>query len=118
MPDRFEERADLMIRDAFRSTVRPAPSLHFDRRLRVALVEHKRLKRAARIRMRWLQAYWLVTGLAAVWIMVVLPWSEAPGGAWLPLLTAAAMAVLPMVLTRVDLVDLIIDSAANLRDHT
>jgi hypothetical protein len=113
-----EKPTDPMIRDAFRSTARPAFSPHFDRKLRIALVEEKCRRGAARTRMRLMQAYWLVAGVATIWIISALPWSESPDGAWLPLLAVTATAALPALLTRIDLVDLILGSAEKLRDHS
>lgn len=118
MPDKQDERTDRMIRDAFAATARPSPSPSFDSRLRVALAEEKRRKRAAKTRMRIMQAYWILSGLAAVSIVSILPWSESPGGAWLPLLVVTAVVALPMMLVRVDLVDLILGSAEKLRGHS
>ncbi len=117
MPDKKDEGADRMIRDAFAATTRPSPSLYFNSRLRVALAEEKRRKRAAKTRMRIMQAYWVLSGLAAVSIVSMLPWSETPGGAWLPLLVVTAVVALPMALVRVDLVDLILGSVEKMRDH-
>ncbi len=110
MPDTQDERTDRMIRDAFVATARPSPSLYFNSRLRVALAEEKRRKRAAKTRMRIMQAYWILSGLAAVFIMSMLPWSESTDGAWLPLLVVTAVVALPMLLVRVDLIDLILGS--------
>jgi hypothetical protein len=117
MPDRQDEGADRMIRDAFAATARPSPSPYFNSRLRVVLAEEKRRKRAAKTKMRIMQAYWVLSGLAAVSIVSMLPWSEKPGGAWLPLLVVTAVVALPMVLLRVDLVDLILGSVEKMRDH-
>lgn len=116
MSEKQDGATDRVIRDAFRSTVRPAPSLYFDRKLRIALVEEKRRRRAAGIRMRLMQAYWLVTGVATLGIVSALPWSESPVGAWLPLLAVAAVVALPAMLARIDVVDLILGSAEKLRD--
>jgi len=118
MPDKQDERTDRMIRDAFAATARPSPSPYFNSRLRAALAEEKRRKRAAKTRMRIMQAYWILSGLAAVSIMSILPWSESPGGAWLPLLVVTAVVALPMMLVRVDPVELILGSVEKLRDHS
>lgn len=118
MSEQHDDRTDRMIHDAFRSTARPVLSLHFDRKLRIALVDERRRRRAARTRMRLLQAYWLVTGVATICIMFALPWSESPGGAWFPLLAVTAVVALPMMLARIDLVDLILGSAEQLRDRS
>ena len=117
MSESYDDNADRMIRDVFRSTAQPTPSLHFDHKLRVALVGERHRRRAARARMRLMQAYWLVTGVATICIMSALPWSESPVGAWVPLLAVTAVVALPMMLARVDLVDLILGSAEKLRDH-
>lgn len=116
MSDRQDERTDRMIRDAFAAEARPSPSPYFDRRLRVALAEEKRRKRAAKTRMRIMQTYWVLSGLAAVSIVWLLPWSESPGGAWLPLLVVTAVVAMPMMLVRVDLIDLILGSVEKMRD--
>ena len=118
MPDKYDEHADRMIREAFRTTAQPSPSPYFDSRLRVALAEEKRRKRGARTRMRIMQAYWLLTGLLAVAIMSMMPWSESPGGAWVPILVVTVVVTLPMMLVRVDLVDLILGTSEKLRDHS
>jgi len=118
MSEKHDDTTDLMIRDAFRSTARPAFSPHFDRKLRNALVEEKSRRRAARTRMRLMQAYWWVTGVATIYIISVLPWSELPNGAWLPLLAVTATVALPTLLARIDLVDLILGSAEKLRDYS
>ncbi len=118
MPDKQDERTDRMIRDAFAATARPSPSPCFNSRLRVALAKEKHRKRAAKIRMRIMQAYWILSGMAAVSIMVILPWSESPGSAWLPLLIVTAVVTLPIMLVRVDLVGLILGSVETLRDHS
>ncbi len=118
MPDRQDERTDRMIRHEFAATARPSPSPYFNSRLRIALAEEKRRKRAAKTRMRIMQAYWILSGLAAVSIMSILPRSESPGGAWLPLVVVTAVVALPMMLVRTDPVDLIIGSAEKLRDHS
>ena len=78
MPDKNYEDADRRIHDAFTATARPSPSPYFNSKLRVALAEEKRRKRAAKARMRIMQAYWIVAGLAAVLIISILPWSESP----------------------------------------
>jgi len=118
MSEKHDDTTDLMIRDAFRSTARPACSPHFDRKLRVALVEAKCRRRAARTRMRLMQAYWLVSGAATMCIIYALPWSESPGGAWFPLLAVTAVVGLPTMLARIDLVDLILGSAEQLLDRS
>jgi len=118
MSEEYDDSTGRVIHDAFRSTARPVLSLQFDRKLRVALVEERRRRRADRTRMRLLQAYWLVTGVATICIMFTLPWSESPGGACFPLLTVTAVVALPMLLARVDLVDLILGSAEQLLDNS
>ena len=118
MPDRRDEHADRALRDAFAATARPSFSPYFDSRLRAVLAREKRRKRAARTRMRIMQAYWVLAGLASVCIMALMPWSESPGGAWLPLLIVTAVTALPVMLVRIDLVDLILGSAERLRDHS
>jgi hypothetical protein len=118
MSDEQDEGAERMIRDAFAAMARPSPSPYFDSRLRVALAEEKRRKRAAKTRMRVMQAYWIFSGLAAVSIMSILPWSASPGGAWAPLLVVTAVMALPIMLVRVDLVELILGSVEKLRDHS
>jgi hypothetical protein len=117
MPDSQDDRTDRMISDAFAATARPSLSPYFSSRLRVALVEERRRKRAATTRMRIMQAYWVLSGLAAVSIMSILPWSDSPGGAWLPLMVVTVVVALPVMLVRVDLVDLILGSAEKLRHH-
>lgn len=118
MTDEYDDGIDLVVRDAFRSTARPSPSLHFDRKLRIALVEEKRRRRSAGTRMRLMQVYWLVTGVATICILSILPWSDSPGGAWFPLLAVTAMVALPMMLARIDLIDLVLGSTEKLRDRT
>jgi len=105
-----------MIRDAFRSHVRPVPSPHFDRKLRAALIDERRRRDATRAKMRVMRSYWIVAGAAIIGILSALPWSESPAGAWAPLLTITAMVALPMMLVRLDLIDVILDSAESLRD--
>jgi len=117
MPDRQDERTDRMIRDAFAATARPSPSPHFNSRLTVALAEEKRRKRAAKTRMRIMQTYWVLSGLAAVSIVSMLPWTESSGGAWLPALVVTAVVALPMMLVRVDLMDVILGSVEKMRDQ-
>lgn len=118
MCEEYDDKADSMILDAFRSTARPVPSLYFDRKLFVSLVEEKRRRRAARTRMRLMQAYWSAAGAATMGIISVLPWSESPGGAWLPLVVVTAVVALPTMLARIDLVDLILGSAEKLGDYS
>jgi len=118
MLDKQDECTDRMIRDAFAATARPSPSPYFNSKLRVAVAEENRRKRAANTRMRIMQAYWIFSGLATISIMSILTWSESPGGSWLPFLMVTAVVALPVMLVRVDLVDLILGSAEKLRDHS
>ncbi len=118
MPDGQDELMDRAIRDAFAATARPSLSPYFKRRLRVALADEKRRQRTAKTRMRIMQAYWVLSGLVAISIMLTLPRSGSQGGAWLPLLVVTAVVAVPLMLVRVDLVDLILGSAEKLRDHS
>ena len=110
MPDIQDDRADQAIRDAFSGTARPSLSPYFNTKLRALVEEEKRRKRAAAIRMRIMRTYWVLTALASVTVISLLPWSESPHGAWLSLLVVAAVIALPMTLVRVDLLDLILQS--------
>lgn len=116
MRELHEDEADGRIRDAFRSTARPVPSPHFDRRLRAAVFEEKCRLGTAKIRVRVMRAYWVVTGATAIGILSALPWSNAPDGAWVPLLLVTALIALPAALLRFDLIDVILDSTERLRD--
>jgi hypothetical protein len=110
MPEANDDRTDQTIRDAFAATVRPSLSPYFNTRLRAAVEEEKRRKRAAAIRVRIMRTYWVLAALTSVLITLTLPWSESPHGAWLSLLVVAAVITLPMVVVRIDLLDLILDS--------
>jgi len=110
MADRQEDHADRMIRDAFTATARPALSLYFNSRVRAAVAEEKRRKRAAAIRVRIMRTYWVLAALTSVLITLTLPWSESSHGAWLSLLYKRQVLALPMMLVRVNLLDLIFDS--------
>ncbi len=110
MSEVHDDRADQMIRNAFAGTARPSLSPYFNTRLRAAVEEEKRRKRAAALRTRIMQTYWMLAGLASVVITLTLPWSVSPGGAGLSLLVVAAVMALPMMVVRVDLFDLILQS--------
>jgi hypothetical protein len=118
MSDRREQQAaDRLLRETFRGVARPAPSLHFDRRLNEALAEERRRRRIARRAARLMQAYWLVAGAASLLIVLSLPWSESPSGARIPLMILALVALLPAVLARTDLLDLILGTSRRLGDR-
>ena len=57
------DRIDRALREAFAAAARPAPSPFFDSKLRAALVEERRRRRAVRARMRIMQLYWALAGL-------------------------------------------------------
>lgn len=108
MSDRLEqEAADRLLREAFRGVARPAPSLHFERRLNAALEEERRRRRFARRTARLMHAYWLAAGMASFLILISLPWFESPGGASLALAITASIVVLPALFLHVNLLDLI-----------
>lgn len=106
----LDDRADEAIRDAFAGTARPSLSPYFGSKLRSAVEEEKRRKRAAAMRMRIMRTYWVLAGLASVTVVALLPWSESPHGAWLSLLVVEVVVALPMMLVRVNLWDLILAS--------
>ena len=69
--------------------------------------------------MRIMQAYWLLAGLAALYIIALMPWSnDSNSGVWISILVVTAVTVLPMMLIRVDLLDLIIGSTEKLKNHS
>ena len=104
-----------MLRDAFAGTARPAPSPYFDSKLRAALAEERRRRRAARARMRIMQAYWVIAGVACLAIVAMLPWSTWPATARLPLVVVTIVLAVPLTLVRADLFELILGSAERLR---
>lgn len=110
MPEVHDDRTDQTIRDVFAATVRPSLSPYFNTRMRAALEEEKRRKRAAATRVRIMRTYWVLAALASVSITLMLPWSQSPHGVWLSLLVVAAVMALPLMVVRVDLVDLILQS--------
>lgn len=117
MSDRLEqEAADRLLREAFRGVASPTPSLHFERDLNAALDKERRRKRFARRSARLMHAYWLAAGMASLLILISLPWSESPAGARLALVIAAAVVVLPTLLLKVDLLELIVGTSRKFGD--
>jgi hypothetical protein len=110
-----QDRVDTVLRQAFAETARPAPSPHFQAKLRAALVEERRRRRAARARMRIMQLYWAFAGLVSLAILAVLSSSPWPAGAWGPLAVVTIVLTLPAALVRVDLVELILTTGKRLR---
>jgi hypothetical protein len=60
---------------AFQGEPRNSPSIHFDRELRNRLRDEQQYQRRTRLRLTAMRTYWLLTALASLIIVWLVPWT-------------------------------------------